>query len=142
MFFMPVWLVGATVVMIVVGATVVTVVVGATVVSMVVGAAVISVVTVVIGVGVTGGLWVAHPANITLAVIRTAKIRKILFLSMTEFSTSLLFTRNVLNLDRRIIKNFRMVVQNHLISLISSVVNIKTAFFHLSHPAKNYQHTV
>jgi hypothetical protein len=91
MFFMPAWVVGATVVAVVVGTAVITVVVGATVVSMVVGAAVISVVTVGTGVGVTGaGLWVAHPANSTLAVIRTAKIRKILFLSMTEFSTSLL----------------------------------------------------
>ena len=106
-FFMPDWLVGATVVAVVVGAAVVTIVVGATVVtfdvgamvvSMVVGAAVISVVTVGTGVGVTGGLWVAHPENSTLAVIRTAKIRKILFLSMTEFSTSLLVTRNVLTL--------------------------------------------
>jgi len=104
---MPAWVVGATVVAVVVGAAVVTIVVGATVVtfvagatvvSRVVGAAVISVVTVVTGVGVTGGLWVAHPANSTLAVIRTAKIRKILFLSMTDISTSLLFTRNVLTL--------------------------------------------
>ena len=100
MFFMPAWVVGATVVAIVVGTAVITVVVGATVVtcvvgamvvSMVVGAAVISVVTVGTGVGVTGaGLWVAHPANSTLAVIRTAKIRKILFLSIAEFSTSLI----------------------------------------------------
>ncbi len=79
------------------GATVVAIVVGAAVVSVVVGAAVISVVTV--GVGVTGaGLWVAQPANTTPAMIRTAKIRKILFFSMNEFSTSLLVTRNVLTL--------------------------------------------
>jgi hypothetical protein len=91
MFFMPAWVVGATVVAIVVGTAVITVVVAGTVVSMVVGAAVISVVTVGTGVGVTDtGLWVAHPANSTLTVIRTAKIRKILFLSITEFSTSLL----------------------------------------------------
>ena len=81
------------------GATVVTVVVGATVVTVVMGAAVITVVTVGTGVGVTvAGFWVAHPANSTPAVIKTAKIRKILFLSMTEFSTSLLYKERF-NLD-------------------------------------------
>jgi len=91
MFFMPACVVGTTVITVVVGAAVTTVVVGTTVISVVIGAVVISVVTVGTGVGVTvPGLWVAHPANTTLAVIRTAKIRKILFLSMTEFSTSLL----------------------------------------------------
>jgi hypothetical protein len=44
------------------------------------------------------GFWVAHPANSTLTVIKTAKIRKILFLSMTEFSTSLLL-QECFNLD-------------------------------------------
>jgi hypothetical protein len=83
----------------VVGATVITVVVGATVVTVVMGAAVITVVTVGTGVGVTvAGFWVAHPANSTPAVIKTAKIRKILFLSMTEFSTSLLYKERF-NLD-------------------------------------------
>jgi len=82
-----------------VGATVITVVVGATVVTVVMGAAVITVVTVGTGVGVTvAGFWVAHPANSTPAVIKTAKIRKILFLSMTEFSTSLLYKERF-NLD-------------------------------------------
>ena len=81
------------------GATVITVVVGATVVTVVMGAAVITVVTVGTGVGVTvAGFWVAHPANSTPAVIKTAKIRKILFLSMTEFSTSLLYKERF-NLD-------------------------------------------
>jgi hypothetical protein len=108
MFFMPAWVVGAAVitvavgaivVLIVVGATVVTVVVGAAVVSVVMGAAVISVVTVGTGVGVTvAGLWVAHPANSTPAVIKNAKIMKIRFLSMTEFSTSLLVQERF-NLD-------------------------------------------
>jgi hypothetical protein len=91
MFFMPVCVAGAAVVAVVVGAAVVTRVVGATVVSVVAGAVVISVVNVVTEVGVTGaGLRVAHPAHSRPAVIRTAKIRKIRFLSMTEFSTSLL----------------------------------------------------
>ena len=94
--------VGATVVMVAVGTTVVSVVVGTTVISVVMGAAVISVVTVGTGVGVTvAGLRVAHPANSTLAVIKTAKIRKILFLSMTEFSTSLLL-QECCNLDIRL----------------------------------------
>jgi hypothetical protein len=89
MFIMPAW---------VVGATVVTVVIGTTVVTVVIGAAVSSVVTVGTGVGVTvAGLWVAHPANSTPAAIKTARIRKILFLSMTEFSTSC-FYRNGLTL--------------------------------------------
>ena len=85
-------MVGATVFTVVVGTTVISVVVGTMLISVVMGAAVISVVTVGTGVGVTvAGLWVAQPANTTLVVIKTAKIRKILFLSMTEFSTSLLF---------------------------------------------------
>jgi hypothetical protein len=76
---------GAVVTAVVTGA-VVTVVAGA-VVMVVTGAVVTMVVSVGTGVGVTGaGFWVVHPANSTLAVIRTAKIRKILFLSMTEFS--------------------------------------------------------
>jgi hypothetical protein len=63
-----------------------------------VGAAVISVVTGGTGVGVTvAGFWVAHPATSTPAMIKTIKIRKILLLSMTEFSTSLLH-RNVVTL--------------------------------------------
>ena len=108
---MPACVVGATVVTVVIGATVITVVAGATdvtvamgtaVVTVVMGTAVISVVTVGTGVGVTGaGFWVAHPANSTLAVIKTAKIRKILFISMTEFSTSLL-SQEWFNLDIRL----------------------------------------
>jgi hypothetical protein len=85
MFFMPACVVGAAVITVVVGAAGITVVVGAAVITVVVGAAVITVVTIGTGVGVTVvGFWVAHPANSTPAVIKTAKIRKIRFLSMTE----------------------------------------------------------
>ncbi len=95
---MPTWVVGTAVVTDVIGAAVVTDVTGAAVVTVVIGAAVVTVVTVETGVGVTvAGLWVAHPANSTPAAIRTAKIRKILFISMTEFSTSC-FYRNGLTL--------------------------------------------
>jgi hypothetical protein len=83
----------------VVGAAVILVVVGITVILVVVGTTVISVVTVGTGVGVTvGGFWVAQPVNSTLTTINTAKIWKILFLSMTEFSTSLLL-QECCNLD-------------------------------------------
>ncbi len=90
---------GATVVMVVIGATVVTtvgatvvmVVVGTAVITVVIGTAVVSVVTGGTGVGVTGaGFWVAHPANGTPAMIKAAKIKTIFFLSMTEFTSSLL----------------------------------------------------
>jgi hypothetical protein len=83
--------VAAAVVPVVIGTTVVSVVIGTTAVSVVTGAVVTSGVTVGTGVGVTGaGFWVVQPAHSTLAVIKTAKIRKIRFFSMTEFSTSLL----------------------------------------------------
>jgi hypothetical protein len=99
MFIMGASVVGAAVILVVVGAAVILVVVGATVISVVIGAAVISVVTVGTGVGVTvAGFWVAQPVNSTLTTINTAKIRKILFLSMTEFSTSLLL-QECFNLD-------------------------------------------
>jgi hypothetical protein len=70
---------------VVVGATVRLVVVGTTVMRVVVGTTVISVVAVGTGVGVTvAGLWVAHPIHRILTAINTAKIRKILFFSMTK----------------------------------------------------------
>ena len=76
--------VGTTVMVVVVGAAVM-LVVGTTVMLFVVGTTVISVVAVGTGVGVTvAGLWVAHPVNSIITTINTAKIRKILFLSMTK----------------------------------------------------------
>jgi hypothetical protein len=89
--FIPAACVVATGVVVVIGAPVVAVVVGTAVVSFVIGAVVTSVVTVGTGVGVTVvGPCVVHPAHSTLTVIKTAKIRKIFFLSMTEFSASLM----------------------------------------------------
>jgi hypothetical protein len=96
--------VGTPVISVVVGAVVISVIVGVAVISVVIGAVVISVVTVGTGVGVTVVVfWVEHPANMTLAVIKTAKIRKILFLSITEFSTSLLLQ---VCLSLILVKNF------------------------------------
>jgi hypothetical protein len=103
----------------VVGVTVVSVVIGATVISVVMGAAVITVVTVGTGVGVTvAGFWVAHPADSALAVIKNAKIRKIFFLSITKFSTSLPL-QECFNLDIRIIKNFLRFFKIPCLTLIS-----------------------
>ncbi len=85
MFFRVAFGIGETVVMVVVGATVVVVVVGAMVMMVVVGTTVISVVAVGTGVGVTvAGFWETHPINSILATINPAKIRKILFFSMTK----------------------------------------------------------
>jgi hypothetical protein len=103
----------------VVGATVILVVIGAAVISVVIGTAVISVVTDGTGVGVTvAGFWAAHPANSAPAVTKTTKIRKILSLSMTEFSISLLL-QEWFNLDRRIIKNFLRLFKIPRLTLVS-----------------------
>jgi len=83
--------VAVTVISVVIGAVVISGVVGVAVISVVTGAVVISVVTVGTGVGVTVVVfWVVHPADSIIAVIKTAKIRKILFLFITDFSAYLL----------------------------------------------------